>query len=40
VARNSRYEKRLLVEKFKRGKNGVIRKKLMEAKRPFRSINQ
>jgi len=32
VARGSRYEKRPLVEEFKRGMNGIIQRKLMEAK--------
>ena len=40
VARDSEYEERLLVEKFKQGMNEVIRKKLMGAKRPPRSIEQ
>ena len=32
AARGSEYEGRLLVEEFKRGMNGVIRRKLIEAK--------
>ena len=32
VARGSRYERRSLIEEFKRRMNGVIRRKLMEAK--------
>jgi len=32
AARGSRYEGRLLVKEFKRGMNGAIRRKLMEAK--------
>ena len=32
TARGSRYERRPLVEEFKRETNGVIRRKLMEAK--------
>ena len=32
AARGSRYKRRLLVEEFKMGMNGVIRRKLMEAK--------
>ena len=32
AARGSRYKGRLLVEEFKRGMNGAIRRKLMEAK--------
>ena len=31
AARNSGYKGRLLVEEFKRGMNGVIRRRLMEA---------
>ena len=31
VARDSRYKKRPLVEEFKRGMNGAIRRKLIEA---------
>ena len=30
TATGSRYEKRLLIEKFKRGMNRIIRQKLME----------
>ena len=40
VARESRYEGRPLVEEFKRGMNGVIRRKLMETERPLTSIKQ
>ena len=40
AARGSRYEERLLVEEFKRGMNGVIRRKLMEAKNQPSSIEQ
>ena len=40
VARGSRYERRLLVEKFKRGINGGIRRKLIEAENPLASIEQ
>ena len=40
AARGSRYERRLLVEKFKRGMNGVIRRKLMEAENQPGSIEQ
>jgi len=29
AARGSRYKRRLLIEKFKRGMNGMIRRKLM-----------
>ena len=40
VARGSRYEGRPLVEKFKRRMNGIIRRKLMEAKNQPGSIEQ
>ena len=40
VARGSRYERRLLVEEFKRGINGGIRRKLIEAENPLASIEQ
>ena len=40
AARGSGYEGRLLVEEFKRGMNGGIRKKLMEAENPLTSIEQ
>ena len=40
VARGSRYERRLLIEEFKRGINGGIRRKLMEAENPPASIKQ
>jgi len=40
TARRSRYEGRLLVEEFKRGMNGTIRRKLMEAKNQSSSIEQ
>ena len=40
VARGSRYEGRLLVEEFKRGMSGAIRRKLMEAEKPPTSIEQ
>ena len=40
AARESRYKGRLLIEEFKRGMNGVIRRKLMEAERPSTSIEQ
>ena len=40
AARGSGYEGRLLVEEFKRGMNGGIRKKLMEAENPPTSIEQ
>ena len=38
AVRGSGYERRLLVEEFKRGINGVIRRKLMEAKNQPSSI--
>jgi len=40
AARGSGYEGRLLVEEFKRGMNGGIRRKLMEAENPPASIEQ
>ena len=40
AARESGYERRLLVEEFKREMNGVIRRKLMEAKNQPGSIEQ
>ena len=40
VARGSGYEGRPLVEEFKRGMNGGIRRKLMEAENPLASIEQ
>ena len=40
AARGSGYEGRLLVEEFKRGINGGIRRKLMEAENPPTSIEQ
>ena len=40
VARGSEYEGRPLVKEFKRGMNGVIQKKLMEAKNQPSSIEQ
>ena len=40
VARRSRYEERPLVKEFKRGMNGVIRRKLMKVERPPLSIKQ
>jgi len=35
ASRGSRYEKRALVEEFKQEINRVIRRKLIEAERPF-----
>ena len=40
AARGSRYEGQPLVEEFKRGMNGGIRRKLMEAENPPASIEQ
>ena len=40
VARRSGYEGRLLIEEFKRGMNGGIRRKLMEAENLLASIEQ
>jgi len=40
AARGSGYEGRQLVEEFKRGMNGGIRRKLMEAENPPASIEQ
>jgi len=40
AARESGYEGRPLVEEFKRGMNGVIRRKLIEAEWPPTSIEQ
>ena len=40
AARGSRYEGRLLVEEFKRGMNGTIRRKLIEAENQLSSIKQ
>ena len=40
VARGSRYERRPLVEEFKRGINEGIRRKLIEAENPLASIEQ
>ena len=40
AARGSGYEGRLLVEEFRRGINGGIRRKLMEAENPPASIEQ
>ena len=40
AARGSRYEGRPLVEEFKRGMNGVIRRKLIKAKNQPGSIKQ
>jgi len=40
VAKESGYEGRSWIEKFKQGMNRVIQQKLIEAKMPLRSIEQ
>jgi len=40
ATKGSRYKKRPLVEEFKRGINGGIRRKLIESKNPPASIEQ
>ena len=40
VVRESGYEERLLIKEFKRGMNGAIRRKLMEAEYQLGSIKQ
>ena len=40
AARGSRYEGRLLVEEFKRGINGGIKRKFMQVENPPASIEQ
>ena len=40
AARSSGYEERTLVEEFKRGMNGTIRKKIIKAERLSMSIEQ
>lgn len=40
AARSSGYEERILVEKFKKGINRVIRKKLIEVERLLLTIEQ
>jgi len=40
VARKSEYKGRALVEEFKKGMNGAIRRKLIEAERPLTSTDQ
>ena len=40
IAKESGYKERPLMEKFKRKMNKVIRRKLMEVKRPSMSIEQ
>ena len=40
AARGSGYKRRLLVEEFKRGMNGGIRRKLMEVENLLTSIDQ
>jgi len=40
VAREGRYEERLLIEEFKRGMNEMIRRKLIKTEKLPRSIKQ
>ena len=40
VARESKYKERVLVVKFKKGMNRVIRRKFVETERPLSSIQQ
>ena len=40
AVKGSGYERRPLIEEFKRGMNGIIRRKLMETERPPTSIKQ
>jgi len=40
AARESKYEGRLLIEELKRGINGIIRRKLMEASNKHRTVVQ
>ena len=40
ATRDSKYEKKALIKKFKRGMNRVIRKKLIEIEKPPTSIKQ
>ena len=40
VARGSNYERRPLIEEFKRGLNGSIRRKLTEAEEPLTTIGK
>jgi len=40
VAKDSGYKEKVLVEEFKRGMNGVIRRKLMETERSPLTIKQ
>ena len=40
AAKGSGYKGRPLIEEFKRGMNGMIKKKFMEAERPSMSIEQ
>jgi len=39
AAKGSRYERRLLVEEFKREINEMIRRKLMEVEKPLKNID-
>jgi len=40
AAKDSRYEKKLLIEEFKQEMNGVIRRKLMKTEQLPRNIKQ
>jgi len=40
ITRRSEYKRRSLVEEFKQGINGMIRRKLIEVERSFKSIEQ
>ena len=40
TARRSKYKRKSLVEEFKQGINEMIRRKLIEVERPFKSIEQ
>jgi len=40
AARKSSYEGRVLIEKFKKRINNIIRRKLMDVERPSKSIKQ
>jgi len=40
AVRGSGYKERLLIEEFKKGINGMIRRRFMEAERPLMSIEQ
>ena len=40
ISKSNKYEERTLVEEFKRGINGTIRRKLIKTERPPTSIKQ